>query len=561
MSESGTHQDDLIDAKTFDEAGYLRINQDVAEAIERGDVESGYIHYVAYGMQEGRSLPGIPREPRNRLMASAAGSASASPRETRFSIDSLIIAPDGGVVIVGWINDVSDPVSCIRMSGLNWRIVIDAARFVRLRRRDVEEALGSYGQHAFGFFGFLHFTQKIDASVPCTIELWLAGGIFVSLDVVPRIVDDIELRNILLAHLGTAAFFGNAQVERVACLGHGFGDEIVRFNKAITRRMVASPYAERFGPAQSSPRGTIVVCLYGKPEFLFLQNCLFAGLPGIEDYEFIYVCNSPELAETLLREARSASLVYGLSQSVMILPGNAGFSGANNAAARIARSRRLLAINPDVFPRDRDWAKKHTDLLDTARPEQSRIFGVPLYYDDGSLMHGGMYFDVDVGLSLTSGTPQPLRMPRVEHYGKGAPNNSPQFTRPRPVPAISGAFISIDRSWFEQLGGLSEDYVFGHYEDADLCLQSINNGTVPWLQDIRMWHLEGKGSIRRAPHEGGSVVNRWLFSRKWLPLIEAGLAGPTPSYPVVEACVPPESTVGATPATRHQVGRKVRTTG
>ena len=115
-----------------------------------------------------------------------------------------------------------------------------------------------------------------------------------------------------------------------------------------------------------------------------MQNCLFTGLPGIDEYEFIYVCNSPEMAETLLREARSASLIYGLTNRIMILSGNAGFGGANNAAARIARSERLLFINPDVFPRDREWARKHSDLVEAAPHSQTQLFGVPLYYDDGS---------------------------------------------------------------------------------------------------------------------------------------------------------------------------------
>ncbi len=542
--------------ETFDEIEYLRIHQDVAQAIARGEVASGYAHYVAFGVIEGRALPSPTHEPRNRLLVSHPTPASVPPHETRFAIDSLIVAPAGGLMIVGWINDAHDPIQCIRIAGAGWRVTIDRARFVRVRRHDVEQALDRNGQHPFGFFGFLHFDRMVDGAGPCLVEIWLAGGSSVLLPVTPQVVGDIELRDIALTHLGTASFAGNAAVERVACLDAGFGDELVRFNRAITRRIVATPYVERFGPTGKapgarSPRGTIVVCLYGRAEYLFLQNCLFAGLPGIEDYEFIYVSNSPEIGETLLREARSSSLVYGLPQTVMILPGNAGFSGANNAAAAIARSGRILAVNPDVFPRDPGWARKHLDVLDNAPAERTRLFGVPLYYDDGSLMHGGMFIDVDIGLSMASGIPRARRLLRVEHYGKGAPADATRFTRSRPVPAISGAFISIDRAWFERLGGFSEDYLFGHYEDADLSLKSIAAGTVPWLHDIRMWHLEGKGSTRLPPHEGGSAVNRWLFSRRWSAMVEAGLKGPSPTYPAPEAFSPGPTTrarIRSTPA-------------
>jgi GT2 family glycosyltransferase len=528
---------DFVVAENFDEDGYLRFNPDVRRAIDIGQVASGYAHYLLYGRSEGRTLPDTPREARNILLAAAHDAARTDvfPKEARCSIDALIIAPMGGVMIVGWIDDVSQPLSCVRLIGPDWRVVIDASRFVRVRRLDVENAIGGRRSHAFGFIGFLHFDRGGDGSGPMRVELWQSGGYSTAIQCVPTLVEDVELRDTILAHLAGATFFGIPCIESMSYLQRGVGAELVRFNQWITRRMVSAPYVERFGPQVRSPRGSIVVCLYGKPEFFFVQNCLYSGLPGIDEYEFIYVSNSPEMAETLLREAHCASLIYGLPISIVILPGNAGFGAANNVAARVARSNRLLVVNPDVFPRDRDWAKKHTELLSSVPAEQARIFGVPLYYDDGSLMHGGMYFEVDVGLSLSGGNPVPARICRTEHYGKGAPAKSVQFNRPRPVPAVTGAFISIERSWFEQLGGFTEAFIFGHYEDADLCLKSIAKGTAPWIHDIRLWHLEGKGSTRRPHHEGGSIVNRWLFSNTWMPMIENGLLGRTPTHPLMQS--------------------------
>ena len=113
---------------------------------------------------------------------------------------------------------------------------------------------------------------------------------------------------------------------------------------------------------------------------------------------------------------------------------------------------------------------------------------------------------------------------RVEHYGKGAPPLSTKFVRSRPVPAITGAFISLNRKWFENIGGFSEDYVFGHYEDADLCLKSLEKGVCPWMHDVKLWHLEGKGSHRLPVHEGASIVNRWLFNRRWAKKINTRYA-------------------------------------
>ena len=551
---------DFVVAENFDEAGYLHLNPDVRRAIEVGQVTSGYAHYLLYGRSEGRVLPDTPREARNIMIAAPhdPGRADVFSKEARCSIDALIIAPNGGLMIVGWIDDASRPLTCIRIIGPDWRVVIDAARIVRVRRMDVETAIGGRRVHAFGFIGFMHFDRGGDGSGPMRIELWQSGGFSTAIQSAPAFVEDLELRDTILAHLAGASFFGSPCIESMSYLERGVGAELVRFNESITRQIVSAPYMERFGPQDRSPRGSIVVCLYGKPEFFFVQNCLYSGLPGIDEYEFIYVSNSPEMAETLLREAHCASLIYGLPISIVILPGNAGFGAANNAAARVARSNRLLVVNPDVFPRDRDWAKKHTEVLSSAPAEQSRMFGVPLYYDDGSLMHGGMYFEVDVGLSLAGGKPLPVRICRTEHYGKGAPARSLQFNRPRPVPAVTGAFISIDRSWFEELGGFTEAFVFGHYEDADLCLKSIAKGTAPWIHDIRLWHLEGKGSTRRPHHEGGSIVNRWLFSNTWMGMIENGLLGPTPTHPLMQSTDTPSPWVSDTDYAKPKIVRQRR---
>ncbi len=535
--------DDLLSAEVFDEAGYLRLNPDVRRAVELGQIESGYVHYFWHGKAEGRVIPDSPREARNVMLLSSDDNARVDvfPKEARCSLEAVIIAPRAGLMIVGWIDDVSHPLNCIRIIGPDWRLVMDASHFLRVRREDVEKALGSRRLHAFGFIGFLHFDRGGSTSGPLQVELWQAGGFSTTVQFTPVLVEDVELRDTILAHLAAASYFGNSQIEGIQSLERGLGEELVRFNVMITRRVASTPYVERFGPQGRARRGSIVVCLYGRPEYFFLQNCLYSGLTGIEDYEFVYVSNSPEIDEALLREAQRAGLLYGLPLTLVVLSGNAGFGAANNAAARFAQTDRLLIVNPDVFPRDAEWARKHSNALEVLPSERTRLFGVPLYYDDGSLMHGGIYFEIDTGLSMARGSPAAARMCRTQHYGKGAPSSFLEFNRSRPVPAVTGAFISVERGWYEHLGGFTEDFIFGHYEDADLCLKSITAGTAPWMHDIRLWHLEGKGSTRQPHHEGGSLVNRWLFSKRWMTTIENGLLGPDPTHPLMRVDAVPEA--------------------
>jgi GT2 family glycosyltransferase len=526
---------ELFPQKSFDEVGYLRAFPDVVAAIARGEIKSGYIHFLQDGVREGRMPPGFRQEPRNRLIRFPPSlTAAPDDQPVTHSFEALVVSRSGGVLIIGWLDDSRSPVEYIKVIGAEWRLTLSGDALARVRRTDVEAALGTSISHPYGYFGFIFSDQQINPSGDFKIEVCLKDGRAVTVGGPARVVDDIELRNTVISYLAAANHFGNRQVSGIACADRGLGTEIVAHNRHITDGILTSPYVERFGHTGRKRAASIVVCLYGKMEYLFVQNALFSSGPGIEDYEFIYVCNSPELAEPLLREARIASRIYGIDQTVVILPGNAGFGGANNAAVRYANTDRIIILNPDVFPRDHDWAAKHTSILANLPKAQTKLFGAPLYYDDGSLMHGGMYFEVDKGPAREGDRTVEWQLIRVEHYGKGAPPDTARFLCSRQVPAVTGAFISCDRSWFEKLEGFTEDYVFGHYEDADLCLKSIQAGTPPWIHNLKMWHLEGKGSTRLPVHEGGSLINRWLFSATWGEFISKNFQGQQPQHPAFQ---------------------------
>jgi GT2 family glycosyltransferase len=488
-----------------------------------------------------------PGESRDQLLLARAG-PSAIATMTAFSVDTVVMSVNGGVFIVGWVDDAADRIDVVRVTGNGWRVAFDGTGLARVRRTDVEGALGSGLHYPYGFWGFVYGKHMISGQGGCTVELVLKSGAARAIKADLRVVEDPEIRGIALTYLVNSEYFGAGQVEAIASLEAVIGAQILAVNKAISRVIASRPYVERFVSPRARPRGSIVVCLYGRAEFIFLQNAAFFDTRGMEDYEIVYVSNSPELAEQLLKEARAAHLIYGVDQSVVLLTGNAGFGAANNVAVAQCSSDRVLIVNPDVFPACTDWAARHTAVVDGMPEAQSRLFGAPLFYNDGSLMHGGMYFDVDSGLSLTQAGVRRRRLVRVEHYGKGAPPGTTRYTRARPVPAVTGAFISANRVWYESLGGFTEDYVFGHYEDADLCLKSLGRGIAPWLHDIPMWHLEGKGSTRLPVHEGGSVVNRWLFSQTWLDEIDAGLIGPAPTHPALGILAEDEDAAAAEPA-------------
>jgi GT2 family glycosyltransferase len=505
------------DTPGYDEGKYLRVYPDVAMAVRAGDYPSGRQHYLRFGRDERRL---------DKLEYRHGWPVADSPKFPTFGVDAVFWCASGRALVIGWIDDTD---VTLRSLGLMLHETLLGATdaIARCRREDAERAVGASEGRLLGFWTMFECRTDVRSSdirivlMTQTEQRSAAAAV--------QSVSDERLREIAFEYLAHASYWGNAQVEGFDQLEGGLGHTLIAANDAISQRFVAGAFCRRFGPQRSRFAASIVVCLYGKMEYMFLQAALFTTGSEWQDYEFVYVTNSPELAERMFKEAALITQIYGLSITLVILPGNAGFGAANNAGVAHAQSDRIMIVNPDVFPREHDWAVRHKHLVEHLPEDQTRIFGVPLFYDDGSLMHGGMFFELDEGLSIAPTGIKRRELVRVEHYGKGAPPGTERFLRSRPVPAVTGAFLSIARGWYESLGGFSPDFVFGHYEDADLCLRSLSSGSPVWMHNIGFWHMEGKGSTRRTSHEGGSLVNRWHFTRSWADLIRDDLLGPNPA--------------------------------
>lgn len=443
------------------------------------------------------------------------------------NIEGVIQSSSGAIFVLGWAIAHAAAIKQISITTPAGGCVIAGSELARSRRKDVEKALSGAPRHKhLGLFGLGQTepsaTQISDGGNLGTATIEFENGISRSQKLEVRQLDDAAFVETVLSAFSALEYNGNRIVESFAALDGGLGDRLIAIQTAHVRRVARGHACERFGIANRIPKATIIVCVYGRPEYQFLQNALFGMGPSAAEYEYIYVCNSPELIDTLHKAAAISHRVYGLSQSVVALAANAGFGTANTIAARYANSSRLLFVNPDVFPRADSWGEAHQAILDGMPYGQTTLFGARLYYSDGSLMHAGMHLDADTGISIRDDVVERRPILRVEHFGKGAPPDLAIYRGTRPVPAVSGALMSVDRKWFESLNGFADEYVFGHYEDADFCLRSLERGVVPYVHDWEFWHLEGKGSTRAPCHDAAATINRWQFTRKWRDKVMAG---------------------------------------
>lgn len=487
-----------------EEAAYLQLYPDVARAVRFGLFASALDHYLRYGRSEGRRWPAADRGSTAGAEHSVVPGAPRHPAAPEFAHNCEVAFVTRGYLFVnGWADDRADGLVGIEVV-MSERVILRHAVY-RYRREDVETHVSAAFPFEGGFWGMIE-AREIGPAVSPGLQLRLTSGRTIALT--PVKVVRLDLRGLFAAFM---AFFaerrvlGNAIARSLIELGSGLAPIIAQAHRAI-RATYARTSEGCYGRAR--PLISFVCCLYGAPEFLFLQVAQFARYGSLDKAEFIYVNNSPELEAILHRDAEIAAYLFATSVRVISLNQNTGFSHANNVGIARAHARLVVAINPDVFPTSSNglaalWALSRERL-------RTQVIGGRLFYADGSVMHEGMYCTLDASLSAQVGSP----VCTVEHHRKGFPEREGEVRKR--VAAVSGALMVARRSVWESLGGFDEDFVYGHYEDADLCLRlKQRGGVVAYEPCLSFWHFEGMGAVHRPEHGGAALYNRWLFSHRW----------------------------------------------
>jgi O-antigen biosynthesis protein len=267
------------------------------------------------------------------------------------------------------------------------------------------------------------------------------------------------------------------------------------------------------GPQPEEPEVSIVIPLYRTTEYLEAQFAEFADDPDIRAAELIYVLDSPELEAWVNRLATDLYPIYLVPFRIVVLEKNVGFAGANNAGASVARGRLLLMMNSDVLPDRPGWLSTMREFYDS-KPNIGAL-AAKLVYEDDSIQHAGMSFYKEriTGLWLDS-----------QDY-RGLHRTFPAANVARPAPAVSGACTMIDKALYDEIGGLSGQYVQGDYEDFDLCLRLLEAGRENWyLPSAELYHLEAQSytpDLRTAANR----YNSWLHTHRWSERIEGLITG------------------------------------
>lgn len=175
-----------------------------------------------------------------------------------------------------------------------------------------------------------------------------------------------------------------------------------------------------------------------------LERCL-ASLRAqtFRDFEILMVDNASSDGAPQAAAAADPSII-------LLEPGaNLGFAAGNNLAARIARGRWLVLLNPDAYAQP-DWLSALVDGGD--RHPRVRCFtSLQMVADEPGLMDGAGDVMTSAGIPFRGG------------YRRRRPHDLPEGE----VFSACGAATMIDRALFLELGGFDERF-FCYCEDVDL---------------------------------------------------------------------------------------------
>jgi GT2 family glycosyltransferase len=409
----------------------------------------------------------------------------------------LALSLQGGLLAGGWTNDPTSTLAGIDHLNPDGTVLPLDGNWYEFPAWS-REAKTNAKTEVTGFIAWLPMDEPLGPLLQPRFQLRLASGAVKPLVPKPQPFEPLAQRNRILRAVppqhAVDEAFRTILAPALQGVEHALG-------KTIT-----VDHTKDYGQPRKAPFVSIVVPLYRVLDFLRFQLSGMATDPWLaENAEIIFVLDSPEIEDETKHMLGGLHILHGLPMKLVVMNRNGGYARACNAGARFARGTVLVMLNSDVVPREPGWLQ----LL--ARPllEQRKLgaIGPKLIFEDGSLQHAGLYFGRDQrGIWLN------------HHFYKGMPGRYPPAQHARNVPGVTGACLVTRRETYEQVGGYTEDYIIGDYEDSDLCLKFRRLGLeIAYEPAACLYHFERRSISRSQDYMRGvaSQYNSWLHTERW----------------------------------------------
>lgn len=204
------------------------------------------------------------------------------------------------------------------------------------------------------------------------------------------------------------------------------------------------------------------------------------------DLEIVIVTNS--------RLANSLAMIIGKSRAIRVVrydkPFN--FSDKCNVGAAAATGKRLVFLNDDIEPQQRDWIENLIEPLENA---EVGAVAPKLLYSSGTIQHAGLVTGVH-GLVGTA----------FHRYAGDSTVHVNFIQSMRDASAVSAACLAMRRDDFLRLGGFDAERLPIFHSDVDLCFKVREAGMRCVYTPFAVLTHRGHASL--------GAVNRPVQSRK-----------------------------------------------
>ncbi|GAA5626610.1 hypothetical protein Brsp05_01886 [Brucella sp. NBRC 12953] len=409
----------------------------------------------------------------------------------------LALALDGGLIVGGWMHDPSAMLADIEYlpeggSAQSLKPYFHKFAGKIAKREDAPQ------RDVTGFVAWLPSAKNLGALLQPRFQMRLTSGSTAPLVPAPQPFEPSAQRMRILRSVPP-------QQARPHVFEQILAPALTEVEKKIGATVRITEVKE-FGETPASPLASIVIPLYRNLDFLRFQFSSMATDPWLmANAEFIFVLDSPEIQDDTEHMLGGLNILHDMPFKLAIMNRNGGYARACNAGASIATGTTIVMLNSDVVPSEHGWLQQLIQPL-FDEPKLGAI-GPRLLFEDGSLQHAGLYFARDrQGIWLN------------HHYHKGMPGNYAPARRGRDVPGVTGACLITRKDIFDLVGGYSEDYVIGDYEDSDLCLKIRQLGfQIYYEPSVALYHFERRSIRRSADYMRGlaSQYNSWLHTQRW----------------------------------------------
>ncbi|MGO4451699.1 glycosyltransferase family 2 protein [Phyllobacterium sp. TAF24] len=409
----------------------------------------------------------------------------------------LALALDGGLLVGGWTHDPAAMLSRIEYLSENGSVLPLQPNFYKFPGKTGEREDG-FGADVTGFVAWLPQSKNLGPLLQPRFQMRLVSGATSSLIPPLQPFEASAQRNRILRSVppqhARDQVFENILAPALQEVEHKLG------------KTVKIADTKDYGVLPDNPVVSIVIPLYRNLDFLRFQFSAMATDPWLVDNaELIFVLDSPEIQDDTEHMLGGLHILHGLPFRLVTMNRNSGYARACNAGAGVATGTMIVMLNSDVVPCANGWLQALIQpLLDQ---KKLGAIGPRLLFEDGSLQHAGLYFARDQkGVWLN------------HHFYKGMPGEYAPARVGRTVPGVTGACLVTRKDIYDLVGGFTEDYIIGDYEDSDLCLKIRQIGFhIAYEPDVSLYHFERRSIRRSADYMRGlaSQYNSWLHTKRW----------------------------------------------